>query len=477
MDADHQPEGTFAHLNPVQNHRSPVGWRLSIFLGFLAFAWRLLPALRTPVYIGDEPLFGLPTIDAIKAGLWPLHYVGAPYGFPLAEYFAALGEILTGRHPMWIRLPNIALGSVAVVMLFRLSAPFLGSRVAFATGLLLACPNSLHLHFISMGSSYGFGLLCVAVLWQTWQPLSGREPLSRYAWVGVVTGIALFIFPQVRVPLLGWIVVLLGPHLVRLARRRKAVAIGASFCTAALLPLGYYFISRKSPYTPPLWGVVLFGLGAVGALTIAGIVMWFDRSWRAWTRRLLVTALLAAVVVALPEWVYQHSQSSHLEQKRRHDPTRYTLRHPHELPRQGAFFLGEVVPLVVLGNADALSPTLVEEARIETGWVIVGLAAVAAWLWSACSEMKRTSPGIRRQEKAWLLVPVLTTAIVLIPSWNLADNINARYFTLTMPGTLLPFVWACDRHLPRHLATVSLYLYVAWCAYDSWVLWPQIWIS
>jgi hypothetical protein len=466
--------------NPVPSVRawfSSGSWSMAWLLALISFVWLLVPALRTPGYILDERSFGLPTIALLRGGAWPLHPANEAYGFPIVYYIAALIESFANAHPICLRLPNIVLGSLAVAIAFRWTAQRIESRVALLAGLAFACPNALHLTFVSVGSDYGSGLLCIWILSWTWWSLSGRAPIRRFAVVGAITGLILFVITQSRLLIAAWLIVVLWPHLARLVQRRSMLAACGGLCAIILSPAAYHYLTRRVAYVPPAWAILCLAAGGGGTAIVAARLWLHEPVWRAWIRRLATLGVVSVIVAAVPEVIYTVYQLPTLGQYGHHDATNYTLRHLHEWPHQVGFFFDRILPLVFIGDASQFSYTLVEKVPVRAAGVALGVGLAALWVFGAVDLARATPKGRAKRAIAWLLAPTVVAAVALVPSWNLANSLNARYFTLTLPGLFVPLCWLSFRYLGKPWRFLVFACFLTWCAYDGWGLWPRIWSS
>ncbi len=459
---------------------TPVVVRRSeaIFVFALASAWRLVAAWQVKGYALDEAIFGIPTVRDILAGNWPLHFVKAPYGFPLNEWLAAPLFLAFGPHPMWLRLPSILVASIVIAWVFVQLARQFGRPVAWTVGLLVGCPHGLHLIFVSLGSSYGTGFAVIALAVSLLARLKLNASMARFAWIGSATGWLHFILPQLRVFLLAWALYILGPHLWRLVQRYQKRPIGrvtmALACLGALMLAlaGYHFLTRRGDPMPNFYRTIWL-LGG-GLLLAAGIGVLRQPSWQAIAKRW--SAFLAFFVLAtLPlDLAYRHWQKDRLEVAGAHDASQYSLKHAHEWPAQVAFFVGRIVPLALGDRSDSLTMVQVKDAAIPPAAIAGGIVLLALWGWAVLRQIRQLPSPSQRIFLAWVL-PVGLTAILILPSWNLAHDLHARYFTLVAPGLWLPWAIQLQNVRQRLIAPIAMILLLAWNAYDAFVIWPEFW--
>jgi hypothetical protein len=189
-----------------------------------------------------------------------------------------------------------------------------------------------------------------------------------------------------------------------------------------------------------------------------------------WALFLLVFVLSTAPL----DFAYRHWQQARLEAVHAHDASRFSLKHYAQWPRQAAYFLERIVPLTFWAPSTSLTYQQVEETPLSPRAALVGFAVVAGWALAARRLLCAADAAERRSAREWLL-PVALTALLILPSWNLAHDLHARYFTLVAVGVWLPF--AALTRLPR-LRPVIFALtggLLIWNAYDAFVLFPAVW--
>lgn len=458
---------------------SPRTETLVVFV--LAFAWRLGAAVLVPEFALDEAIFGLATIDDVLAGGFPLHYVNAPYGLPLIEWIAAPVFALLGPNPLWLRLPSILLASAGIAWLFaqlRTQVPANWARIA---AVLVACPHGLHLTFVSLSSTYGVGLLAIAAANRVMAATRLTSPVRKYAVTGLQLGLLHFIFPQIRLVILAWATFRLAPHVARTARRlwahrqTRLVLVCASVGGLFLGAAAYHFLTRRENYVFTSAMTAAWLLGVALFIPAAGVVVFRLRSWRGVVRRFALAGgcfLLGSLPL---EGVYAKWQKERLERGDVHDPTGYSLKHAHAWPKQVSCFISRTVPFAVGRDSADLTNWQAEETPSEPGWFAFGTAVVVVWSVGAFT-MYRTARSVDgRRWILWWLWPVALMAAIMIPSWHLAVDLHARYFTLVAFGLWLPVAFGLAGLRSTALRWTAVALILGWNAWDAFVVWPRYW--
>jgi hypothetical protein len=443
----------------------------------VALAWRLIPAWEINRFVWDEVGYGLPTLHLIQNGYLPLHYLGASYMVPVDEYIGAFLFHFTGPSPVVLRLGGITLASVGWYLAYRSFRRWLPLDEARAVSLLLAAPSSMHVVYVSVAASHGYGTFCMVAAWLLLQRLHVTDRMGRYACYGAILGVINFIFPQSRIHILAFLCIVFGPHLwrriIRSAQTKpgKASVLLLTISVGSAAPVFYRYLTRRESYTASSLELALIGFALVAGAIAAWHLFWTP-FWRASSRKLVAFFALAILTSGLPEQYYQRYQKGVLEPHGAHDAATYHLRHAHEWPGQILFFVGKIIPRTLIGEASTYSYARPENYRPGPS-VAVGLALIILWTIACYQIATEPSRQPARTQFAWLVVPLILLCTSLIPSWNLANEFNARYLSMVLPGVIFPFVYLMRRHLPPALGGTALLVLLIWNGHDALISWPR----
>jgi hypothetical protein len=242
-------------------------WRDAIGLAALlslALAVRAVDLEHIPANLGgDEGTQGVAAIELL----------GPPLGNPFATgwfsvptmSFLAYGIALRvfGESVAGLRALSALVGTITVLTAFLLARELWGRRVAWMTGIALACCH-YHVHFSRLGSNQIFdGLFMTLALWLFVRALRSRSRLL-FALTGAVTGLGWYTYFGARLVGIVLAVYVAWRAVVEyrfVARYGRLLLISLCAALVVLAPLLVYYVERPADLVSRSRQVSIFASG------------------------------------------------------------------------------------------------------------------------------------------------------------------------------------------------------------------------
>ena len=262
---------------------------ICLLIAILSRVWLIMHT--NGVMAGDEAMVALQA-EHILHGERPVYYYAQPYMGSLEAYLAALSFLLTGGHTVWaMRLQAIPMGMLMTYLAWRFAAALAKSaglsprlKTAFVTiAALVAAFPPLYDMAEEMRVQGGYMgafvimlwlLLCAYRLTQRWsQQASRRELALRWAGMGFLVGLGLWIDPLISYACAAIAIWLVGYFVLEWQRRRgqsdaqsrPALVKEASLCVSAIPLLLVGFIPGLIWGAQNNWANVIYIVHNVGA--------------------------------------------------------------------------------------------------------------------------------------------------------------------------------------------------------------------
>ena len=243
--------------NTTTDQRTPITTRWIVVyatVGFVAFAVRVHGIQSAPVIGGDEvsaALFGLEVLNGTVRNLFQSGW----YEFPALWFvFPALSHGLFSD-PMWaLRGHSMLAGSLSCVAFVWALRPMVSSSAALAGGLLLSF-FGLHVYFSQIGLNNIYDGLSMILLLGLLARQSESYAQTRWGWIGLCLGFALYGYTSARVlPLLVfvWAVRMWWHRPQQRSVLAHGVAISYVVMMLVIAPLAVHYLYRPDNFMAPL---------------------------------------------------------------------------------------------------------------------------------------------------------------------------------------------------------------------------------
>lgn len=459
-------------------------WLIFLALVILAFAWRLPHAVHSPIVQVDEVKYTMPTVQRFLAHDPVPHIAGTNYGLPAEQALASVLFRAFGESAGAFRLPTVLLGSIAVGVFFLALRRTAGTRAALFITIPLALANSSVARYTTFShGSYSVLLLMTGLIQIATLRVDEKRTAARWIVLGAAMGtglhaLKLAIFQCAASLVWLW---LRSGHFQRvrermsdagLRRRLCAAIITAALGFAALVPVLYRFLTRRSSFTvSPLekWLVIAAAILCAAGAAIALPAIGFPQM-----RECAPVAAALAIMVAVPLpaalW-FRKIELPKLEAMgvEPYAEASYSFKHLHEWPNQARLVVEGVFPALLVGRWNEVRGF---EERETLGWKSAITAALSAAVAFGCVRRWRSGkwrPGIPGADFIFI-APFFITLLVLFPSWSLHSESSFRYVLPFLPGLLLLLYRAAEQGIAAHprIAAALIGLYAAYSAFDCW---------
>jgi hypothetical protein len=242
-------------------------WRDAIGLAALlslALVVRAVDLEHIPANLGgDEGTQGVAAIELLRPPLGNPFATGW-FSVPTMSFLAygialrVFGETVAG-----LRALSALVGTATVLTTFLLARELWGQRVAWMTGIALACCH-YHIHFSRLGSNQIFdGLFMTLVLWLFVRALRSKSRLL-FALTGAVTGLGWYTYFGARLVGIVLAVYLAWRAVVEyrfIARYGRLLLVSLCAALVVLAPLLLYYIDRPADLVSRSRQVSIFASG------------------------------------------------------------------------------------------------------------------------------------------------------------------------------------------------------------------------
>jgi mannosyltransferase len=199
-----------------------------------------------------------------------------------------------GTSELWLRLPSVVFGILAVCTLFALNRRLFGTRVAVIAALLLAV-NPFIVRYEQEARAYSMAMFAVVLATYVFIQAVEHPSVRRWALYGVVAAIAVYAH--------AFAVFVIGAHLAWLLLRRRppvSAVIGFGLCGALVAPLLVLLVASQNIER----GIANPGLGSVVSafLVLTGSSGVRSRGAAALLLAYFLVACVAVVASAASAW-------------------------------------------------------------------------------------------------------------------------------------------------------------------------------
>ena len=234
-----------------------IDWRIVLMVEVIllvAFALRVweLDSIP-PTLAGDEGTFGLESIKTFNGDIRNRNpFITGWFSVPtLTFHFNAITLRLLGHTVFGLRLPWALVGTITVLIVFRLVTRLTGPTLGLMTAALLATYH-FHIHYSRIGINNAADPFLMALVLLLLYRAYDRRSLRDWALCGVVVGLAQYFYFGARFAVIVVVALMLywfardGRRLWREQRRGIVILFGAAIVTAA--PMIQYAIRFPDDY-------------------------------------------------------------------------------------------------------------------------------------------------------------------------------------------------------------------------------------
>jgi hypothetical protein len=404
----------------------------------------------------------------------------------LQEYVMAGFMTLMGANETTLRLPAAIFFAAAVFVIHNTISREISREVALASGILMVVGNSALVTYsaFNIPDYAATTFLAAGIAWQTFRVDRSRT-LAQWILLGALAGFGAYLHQILVLQTMASLAFLatrsiLSSRLSPMGRDRAFWTLVACGLAAVilLLPVAYYYLTRRATYAASPLDLVLLS----GGLVFAGVfVVQLMRVLRPSQADLLAIGSFAIAFAAFQAppnlWFkYQELPSLLTDHVPLWQAGSYSLKHAHEwVTVQPGLLFNYVLPQIAIGRMESISGT----GSISGPFPIdaVGMFSAAGLLVFVALLVRHFQLGKRpmlASPETVFILPLLLLVLALFPSWRLFGPSSYRYLLPFLPGLYLGAVLAIQSiTTSRRILFGLVGAYALYGAYDCLATRPQ----